>query len=173
MHVQLKTPDGPPDNLCAKIGGILVHDDFKAKLRNGKWIYESSRHTDVSLAIPAWIDRSTVTMSVHDEEIYANGVSHVVCATTGRPLVPYYVPVQHTMGAPDACFSLGGFFKTLAHTRVSIPDPCAGARVAGRPFLTARVFQNACKPFPKLFPEQLREQLPEQLPRHFPVRHQQ
>jgi hypothetical protein len=117
MHVQLKTPDGPPDNLCAKIGGLLVHDDFKAKLRNGRWIYESSRHTDNSLAIPAWIDRSTVTMSVHDEEAYVNGVAHIVCATSGRPLVPYYVPVQHATGSPDACFSLSFPFVHIAYLK--------------------------------------------------------
>lgn len=117
MHIQLKTPCGPPDNLCAKVGGILVHDTFRAKMRSDKWIFEAPRPTDTSLVIPAWLDRSTVTMSVHDEEAYSDGVSHIICATSGRPLTPYYIPVQHAVGAPDACFSLAFPFIHIAYLK--------------------------------------------------------
>lgn len=129
MHVQIKATTPPPDNMCAKVGGILVHDHFKAKQRNDKWIYEATGSSNTSLQIPAWIDPATVTISIHDEELHRNGVAHIICATSGKPLIPYYVPVQHLVGMPDACFSLSFSFvhieyaKSINYLRIRRVEP--------------------------------------------------
>jgi len=117
MHVQVKTSIAPPEHLCARIDGVLVHDDFRAKNKNDKWIYEAVGRDGQSLAIPPWIDPSTITVSVHDAEQQRKGTTTIICSTTGRPLTPYYTPKNNVAGMPDACFSLAFPYINITYLR--------------------------------------------------------
>jgi len=125
----------PPEGVGGKVDGWVIHDAFRAKpldAKESEWLYEpiAMRATEATvMPIPNWLVISDFRMFVHDAEIRQGSEAIILCSTDGRPLIPYYLPLQQQQGIPNAFFSLSfpyiriTFNGAIHHAKIELIEP--------------------------------------------------